>query len=155
MVSAASLEGSVAWCFGQEAAITGVTRPRVTLDAVTLQNLRVSLPPPPPHPSPFQPPTTTMAKSTRSKVKRSFRRDKREVAGSAYAAVDAARLERLSAKLRAKFATKPVDGENDDEVEMQGEDGAPAGWLDFALFGLLDPDQIGFAALPCQWPAQK
>lgn len=89
-----------------------------------------------------------MAKSMRSKVKRSFRRSKREVATSAYHAVDAARLERLSSKLRAKFDDEPATRDGDDsEVLMkdavEGED--DAGWLDFAVFGLVNPDHISFA----------
>lgn len=93
-----------------------------------------------------------MAKSTRSKVKRSFRRSKREVATSAYHAIDAARLERLSAKLRSKFdddATVP-DGDDSevamkDVVEGADEAGMPTGWLDFAVFGLIDHDDLSFA----------
>ncbi|KAI5826772.1 hypothetical protein K523DRAFT_248280 [Schizophyllum commune Tattone D] len=49
-----------------------------------------------------------MAKSLRSKVKRSFRNKKRE--DSVYAATEAARLERLNAKLRNTIATD-ADGD--------------------------------------------
>lgn len=93
-----------------------------------------------------------MAKSTRSKVKRSFRRSKREVATSAYHAIDAARLERLSAKLRSKFDDDAAEQDGDDSevamkdvVEDVDEAGMPIGWLDFAVFGLIDHDEISFA----------
>ena len=72
-----------------------------------------------------------MAKSTRSKVKRSFRRDKREREDSVFVINDAARLARLSAKLRSKFADDAVDG--------SGAEADPSGWCAFALFGLVDP----------------
>ncbi|KDQ10008.1 hypothetical protein BOTBODRAFT_36630 [Botryobasidium botryosum FD-172 SS1] len=49
-----------------------------------------------------------MAKSTRSKVKRSFRRTKRET--GVFAAHDAARLQRLSAKLKS-VVEKDKDGD--------------------------------------------
>lgn len=84
-----------------------------------------------------------MAKSQRSKVKRSFRRDKRERENSAYHAIDAARLERLSAKLRSKFADTPPD---EQEMMERDESDAAAGWLEFALFGLLDQDSLGFTS---------
>jgi hypothetical protein len=91
-----------------------------------------------------------MAKSTRSKVKRTFRRDKREAAASAYHAVDAARLARLSAKLRAKFEDTPAAAAAADstETEMRDvDDGeSSAGWLELAIFGLIDQDAIGFAS---------
>jgi YBL028C ribosome biogenesis factor, N-terminal domain len=72
-----------------------------------------------------------MAKSTRSKAKRSFRRDKREREDSVFFINDAARLARLSSKLRSKFADGAVEG-NDAEA-------GPAGWYAFVLFGLIDP----------------
>jgi len=89
-----------------------------------------------------------MAKSTRSKVKRSFRRDKRETAASAYHAVDAARLARLSAKLRAKFEDTPTLAVDDVGAEARDADDGrgPAGWLEFAIFGLIDQDTISFAS---------
>jgi len=63
-----------------------------------------------------------MAKSMRSKVKRTFRSKKREV--GIYAATEAARLNRLNAKLVA-LSTKDKDGdvvvEDADEGEKDGE----------------------------------
>lgn len=90
-----------------------------------------------------------MAKSTRSKVKRSYRRDKREIGASAYHAADVARLARLSAKLRSKFEDAPaIIATDSTEKEMRDadEDGSPAGWLEFAIFGLIDQDSISFAS---------
>ncbi|KAL5527310.1 hypothetical protein ACEPAG_6101 [Sanghuangporus baumii] len=59
-----------------------------------------------------------MAKSTRSKVKRSYRAKKRE--DSVYAAIEAARLERLSSKLRAiREADKEGDVELADVVDEE------------------------------------
>jgi hypothetical protein len=90
-----------------------------------------------------------MAKSTRSKVKRSFRAKKRE--DSAYAANEAARLQRLSAKLAA-VASK--DATQDEEVPLmdQTQDGeekqALSGLYLSAALGLIDdlditPDNMG------------
>ena len=57
-----------------------------------------------------------MAKSLRSKVKRSFRAKKREE--GIYAATHAARLERLHAKINAIVATpKPIHDEVLEDVE--------------------------------------
>ena len=72
-----------------------------------------------------------MAKSTRSKVKRSFRAKKRE--DSVYASVEAARLQRLNAKLQVIRET---------EAEGEGEDAEEAGSSWFLLLGLLDPGTI-------------
>ncbi|KAG2370024.1 hypothetical protein BDR07DRAFT_1468190 [Suillus spraguei] len=64
-----------------------------------------------------------MAKSTRSKVKRSFRAKKREE--GVYAATEAARLQRLNSKLTAKVddgdeeSAKPVEG---DAAQVLGGD---------------------------------
>ena len=79
-----------------------------------------------------------MAKSTRSKVKRAHRAKKRD--DGVYAATEAARLERLNAKLRTVCdAPKPRDGEtsDDEDTAMQG-----SSWL--LLIGLLDQSRIGF-----------
>ncbi|EUC53726.1 genomic scaffold, msy-sf-9 protein, putative [Rhizoctonia solani AG-3 Rhs1AP] len=68
-----------------------------------------------------------MAKSTRSKSKRAFRRHKRE--DGVYAATDAARLQRLSAKLAAKIsADKDGDQEmgEEEDTEQQVEGGESA-----------------------------
>ncbi|KAF5321920.1 hypothetical protein D9619_000955 [Psilocybe cf. subviscida] len=74
-----------------------------------------------------------MAKSLRSKVKRSFRSKKRET--GVYAAADAARLNRLNSKLVqvTKGETEPSEPVEEDDVP---------GWCWFATFGLLDPNDI-------------
>jgi hypothetical protein len=59
-----------------------------------------------------------MAKSTRSKVKRSFRRVKRET--GVYAAKDAARVQRLSNKLKA--TATGIDEDGDVVITNQTED---------------------------------
>lgn len=82
-----------------------------------------------------------MAKSTRSKVKRAHRAKKRD--DSVYAAVEAARLERLSAKLQAVCEAPKVE-----EIETAREEDAAmrgSSWL--LLFGLLDPPSIEFESL--------
>ena len=83
-----------------------------------------------------------MAKSTRSKVKRSFRKAKRD--DSVFAIAHAARLERLSQKLatiaRPTAAPKTLEqAEETIEEELVEE---PEGWHFYALFGLVDPDAI-------------
>ncbi|KAJ7904320.1 hypothetical protein B0H14DRAFT_2426497 [Mycena olivaceomarginata] len=61
-----------------------------------------------------------MAKSTRSKVKRSFRASKRET--GIYAATEAARLNRLHAKLSAVASRDiPQDEEEEGAMEDDGE----------------------------------
>ena len=72
----------------------------------------------------------------RSKVKRSFRSKKRET--GVYAASEAARLNRLNAKL-ISLASKDKDGDIPLE-EGEGED--LSGWCWFASFGLLDASDI-------------
>ena len=73
-----------------------------------------------------------MAKSLRSKTKRTFRRIKRE--DSAFSVAHAARLERLNSKLSIiKALPKP-------QVEEEGQE--ESGWYHFSLFGLVDPDSI-------------
>ena len=79
-----------------------------------------------------------MAKSTRSKVKRSYRAKKREE--GVYAANEAARLQRLSTKLAAIR-----DGEKPELDAEAGEDGGQeesdlGRWL--MLFSLLDPGTV-------------
>ncbi len=83
-----------------------------------------------------------MAKSTRSKVKRAFRAKKRTE--GVYAATEAARLQRLNAKLRA-LTTAGVDDDaqeagnpKDEEGEEGGEDVRMPGSCWFAALGLLD-----------------
>ncbi|KAH7345259.1 hypothetical protein B0J17DRAFT_639046 [Rhizoctonia solani] len=68
-----------------------------------------------------------MAKSTRSKSKRAFRRTKREE--GVYAAVHAARLERLSSKLVAKISAdkdgdQAMEGEEPTEEQVEGGEDA-------------------------------
>ena len=80
-----------------------------------------------------------MAKSLRSKVKRSFRNKKRE--DSVYAATEAARLERLNAKLRNTIAN---DADGDVAIadeEDRRKDDLP-GWSWLATFGLLDAEDV-------------
>jgi hypothetical protein len=97
-----------------------------------------------------------MAKSTRSKVKRAFRAKKRT--DGVFAAAEAARLQRLNAKLRAlTTATIPTGGKGDggregvnakqpqDEEELQDVDMAGSCW--FTAFGLLDHQEISPAIL--------
>lgn len=83
-----------------------------------------------------------MAKSLRSKTKRTFRRVKRE--SGVFAAADAARLHRLSAKLKAKIGT---DKDGDVLLPQLVDDAAEGketeeGWCWFAILGLLDPDTL-------------
>lgn len=77
-----------------------------------------------------------MAKSIRSKSKRTYRNKKRE--DSVYAAAEAARLHRLNSKLAA-VVSKDSGGVQGEEEE--GEDFIP-GWCWFATFGLLDSSNI-------------
>lgn len=92
-----------------------------------------------------------MAKSTRSKVKRAFRAKKRTE--GVFAAAEAARLQRLNAKLRALTSTAPAvaggeeggdsgpgSGEKEQHVDMPG-----SCW--FTAFGLLDHQEISPALL--------
>ena len=79
-----------------------------------------------------------MAKSLRSKSKRSFRRVKRE--NSAFSVAHAVRLERLSAKLagiKAQPPPPPPVNEDDEEKDTLGWYYSP-----FSLFGLVDPEDI-------------
>ncbi|KAJ8698061.1 hypothetical protein PTI98_004815 [Pleurotus ostreatus] len=73
-----------------------------------------------------------MAKSTRSKVKRSYRHKKREE--GVYAATEAARLNRMNAKLLAVAAApKPLVEEEkdaDDEDEMRAEEDKAQGTVE-------------------------
>jgi hypothetical protein len=83
-----------------------------------------------------------MAKSTRSKVKRSFRKAKRN--DSIFAVTHAARLGRLSQKLaaiaRPTAALNTLEQSEETTEEETVED--PEGWHFYALFGLVDPDAI-------------
>jgi hypothetical protein len=82
-----------------------------------------------------------MAKSMRSKVKRAFRSKKRET--GVYAATEAARLDRLNARLVqiTKMETTDVD------KETSGEGKEESGWCWFSCFGLLDQDDITLESL--------
>ena len=99
-----------------------------------------------------------MAKSTRSKVKRTFRAKKRTE--GVYAAMEAARLQRLNAKLRALTTAKAND-DNEDEDDGRQETGNPkeggreeqdqdigmSGSCWFAALGLLDHLDVSPAAM--------
>jgi hypothetical protein len=78
-----------------------------------------------------------MAKSTRSKTKRSFRRVKRE--SGVFAVADAARLARLSAKLKNK-----VHISDDDDREGENDPEDIGDWHAFyLLLGLVDQFSLG------------
>jgi Protein of unknown function (DUF2423) len=91
-----------------------------------------------------------MAKSTRSKVKRAFRAKKRTE--GVFAAADAARLQRLNAKLHAQSATATATGGgqgggDSDHEEEQDVDMPGSSW--FAAFGLLDHQDINSVLMQC------
>jgi len=89
-----------------------------------------------------------MAKSTRSKVKRTFRAKKRKE--GVFAAAEAARLQRLNAKLRALTTTNPAEGgRRPDEEGEQHQDVDMPGSCWFAAFGLLDHQDISPTLLHC------
>lgn len=80
-----------------------------------------------------------MAKSTRSKVKRAYRAKKRE--SGVYAAAEAARLQKLNAKL-ARIISSDA-GKDMVEVEEPGEDNVPVtGLFCSPIFALLDSSDI-------------
>ena len=84
-----------------------------------------------------------MAKSTRSKVKRAFRSKKRTQ--GVFAVADAARLQRLNAKLHAltnAAALAEEEGGEEGEKEQQDEDVDLPGSCWFAVFGLLNHQDI-------------
>ena len=98
-----------------------------------------------------------MAKSTHSKVKRQYRAKNREE--GVYAAVEDARLERLSAKLVAiRDSTKisPI-GEGDSKEDLEEEErmqqvegeNNEAGSFWCLGFSLLDPDNVSYDTLDC------
>lgn len=87
-----------------------------------------------------------MAKSTRSKVKRAFRAKKRKE--GVFAATEAARLQRLNAKLRALTTTTTAEGGRQPEEEGRQDVDMPGScW--FAAFGLLDHQDISPTLLHC------
>lgn len=79
-----------------------------------------------------------MAKSTRSKVKRTFRAKKRTQ--GVFAVADAARLQRLNAKLHALTTTTAIAEGGEGEKEQQDVDLPGSSW--FAAFGLLNHQDI-------------
>lgn len=83
-----------------------------------------------------------MAKSLRSKVKRAFRSKKRE--SGIYAATEAARLDRLNARLLQITKTDATHVAKKAE-EKTGE--GDSGWCWFACLGLLDPDDVTLESL--------
>ena len=84
---------------------------------------------------------TAMAKSTRSKVKRSFRSKKRTQ--GVFAVADAARLQRLNAKLIALTNTSSVaKDEEGEEGQKEQQDVDLPGSCWFAAFGLLNHQNI-------------
>ena len=77
-----------------------------------------------------------MAKSTRSKVKRAYRAKKRE--SGVYAAAEAARLQKLNAKL-----ARIISSDAGKDVEEPGEDNVPVtGLFCSPIFALLDSSDI-------------
>jgi len=81
-----------------------------------------------------------MAKSTRSKVKRTFRAKKRTQ--GVFAAADAARLQRLNAKLHAVATAAAAEEEDGEEGEKEQQDVDLPGSCWFAAFGLLNHQDI-------------
>lgn len=85
-----------------------------------------------------------MAKSLRSKVKRSFRAKKRTE--GVYAATEAARLHRLNTKIQSRISTRPPKDLNDespagdDSEELVAEEQTGPYW--FELLGMLEHDQL-------------
>lgn len=86
-----------------------------------------------------------MAKSLRSKVKRSFRSKKRET--GVYAAAEAARLHRLNSKLRQVTLQDAEEEVSLGEAEREDI----SGWCSFATFALLDPNDITPEGLDSLW----
>lgn len=85
-----------------------------------------------------------MAKSLRSKVKRSFRTKKRT--DGIYAATEAARLFRLNSKIRSNISSRtPKELEEGSPVAQDGEELAAeeqTGPYLFELLGLLEHEQL-------------
>lgn len=82
-----------------------------------------------------------MAKSLRSKVKRSYRAKKRTE--GVYAAADAVRLNRLNAKL-SKITQASASLDDEDTEDRLDEVESIPGWL---MFGLIDPENINSDSL--------
>ena len=83
-----------------------------------------------------------MGKSIRSKSKRSFRAKKRE--DGVYAAIEAARLQRGSAKLRA---VQEADKDGDVVINEEESGDITPGSFWFLLFGLIEPFDVDFESL--------
>jgi hypothetical protein len=81
-----------------------------------------------------------MAKSTRSKVKRTFRAKKRTQ--GVFAAADAARLQRLNKKLHALTTAAVAKEEEEEEGEKEQQDVDLPGSCWLAAFGLLNHQDI-------------
>ena len=85
-----------------------------------------------------------MGKSVRSKTKRAFRAKKRT--DSVYAAVHAARLNRLHRKLM-EITLTDADGDAEieevSEFEDEKDESKMQGRYPYLLLGLVDPDSIG------------
>jgi hypothetical protein len=81
-----------------------------------------------------------MAKSTRSKVKRTFRAKKRTQ--GVFAVADAARLQRLNAKLHALTTAAAAATAEEGEGEREQQDVDLPGSCWFAAFGLLNHQDI-------------
>ena len=94
-----------------------------------------------------------MAKSLRSKSKRSFRSKKRE--SGKYAAAEAARLNRVHAKLAAVKDTDRPIAQTPDAAEEMVEEDQPQGSYDseafFAYLGLLHPPSVTPQSLALFW----
>jgi Protein of unknown function (DUF2423) len=86
-----------------------------------------------------------MAKSLRSKVKRAFRSKKRT--SGIYAATEAARLDRLNARLLQITKTDTTH-----VAEGKGEGEGDSGWCWFACLGLLDPTLENMERFPLPPP---
>jgi hypothetical protein len=68
-----------------------------------------------------------MAKSLRAKTKQANRRKKRQDENSYYAAVEAARVQKVSDRLLGKDGAKKEDEEGEEgDMAMEGEEAAPA-----------------------------
>jgi hypothetical protein len=99
----------------------------------------------------------SMAKSTRSKVKRAFRAKKRTE--GVYASTEDARLHRLNAKLRALTTSRVNDDDDDDDdgqetgnpieegAQDEDQDVCMPGSCWFAAFGLMDHLDVSPAAM--------
>lgn len=94
-----------------------------------------------------------MAKSTRSKVKRHFRAKKRSE--GVYAAAEAARLHRLSMKLKVlttmdkdgDVEVEDAEGDDEAEVEVDEEKGGCSGWWFNVWLGVMEESEVGVESM--------